>query len=352
MPPIHSTRPFRRRADFTRALPRQTEKANTITMDAQTLPSITVVPGGSSARTPTLSGFERILVPIDFSAPSLRALHYSLALSAGAIQLIHAAEPAGAAFEAIPYMLPETERIAQLEASLTKIAGEHATAGISLTSTVRAGNPSEEIAKLATSWPAQLLVLSTHGRTGLSHLLLGSVAEKIVRQVVCPILVLRKHQRDFVPRHPGQKPKAKLDKILVPVNFTSRSNDALRFAVEFAWRFGGRITLVHCIHPPGFGHSDLSALDAATALEGAKALAEDKLRALLAEEVPNDLAAGMRVLEGPPLGEIPRFAAEENFDLIACGTHARSGVRHALLGSTAEGLVRHAPCPVLIVPAA
>lgn len=302
------------------------------------------------------AGFQRILVPTDFSAPSMKALHYAKALAGGTVQLLYVAEPLAGllASEPVPGIPSDEETAAKLAAELEEIAeGQHA-ANLRITSTVRLGKPAEEIVKLAADWPADLLVLSTHGRTGLAHLLLGSVAEKVIRHATCPVLVLRKHEHGFVPAHAGHLPqpmKPVIQRILLPTDFSARSREAIRFACQCAEWFGGKITLFHAVHIPGpFGTSEFPGIDAAPIVSAANKRANAEIHQLLQQAVPPALADRAIIREGPPLEEIPKLLLQERYDLIICATHGQASLRHALLGSTAEGLVRHALCPVLVVP--
>lgn len=302
------------------------------------------------------AGFQRILVPTDFSPPSMKALHYAKALARGTVQLLHVSEPLAGflATEPVPGTPSDEETAARLAADLEKMAEGQRSANLEITSTVRLGRPAEEIVKLAADWPADLLVLSTHGRTGLRHLLLGSVAEKVLRHTTCPLLVLHKHDHDFAPAHPGRPPqpvKPVIQRILVPTDFSARSREAIRFACQFAAWFGGKITLFHTVHIPGpFGSSEFPGMDAGPIVSAAHQRADAEIQQLLDQAAPAALADRAIVREGPPLDEIPKLAMEGKYDLIICATHSLAPLRHALLGSTAEGLVRHAICPVLVVP--
>ena len=272
------------------------------------------------------------------------------------MQLLYVAEPLAGhlAAESGPGIPSDEETAASLAAELGEIAEGQRVANLRLTSTVRLGKPAEEIVKLAADWPADLLVLSTHGRTGLRHLLLGSVAEKVLRHTTCPVLVLHKHEHDFAPAHPGHLPqpvKPVIQRILVPTDFSARSREAIRFACQFAEWFGGKITLFHTVHIPGpFGTSEFPGIDAAPIVSAANKHAHAEIHQLLEQAVPPALTDRAIVREGPPLEEIPKLVMEGKYDLIICATHSLASLRHALLGSTAEGLVRHAFCPVLVLP--
>lgn len=296
---------------------------------------------------------QRILVPTDFSPPSLKALHYARALRKGEIQLLHVIEPpmAMAGFDPIGILIPEEEQIRRTREELEKIAAEQPISGLTISAAARPGIPATEIVKLAQEWPADLLVLSTHGRTGLAHALAGSVAEKVIRHCPCPMLLVRKHERDFAIAEVGRPPELRLLRILVPTDFSARALSALRFAIRFAESYGGKISLLHSLHVEGFFcPSKFPGCETAGSVADLKNGAWRAIHRLAEQEVPKPLAGGTSVTVGSPLEEIPKIADLGRYDLIICATHGVAPIRHAILGSTAERLVWHSPCPVLVVP--
>jgi nucleotide-binding universal stress UspA family protein len=142
------------------------------------------------------------------------------------------------------------------------------------------------------------------------------------------------------------------EKILVPVDFSIHSREALRMAVELGRQFQSAITLVHVFEPAVYALPDGYVIFTPQQLEGfirefERQLESDKQEALR-------LGAGhvdTRLLEGFPAAEITRYASEAHSDLIVMGTHGRTGPKHLLLGSVAERVVRTAPCPVLTLKA-
>ena len=144
---------------------------------------------------------ERILVPLDFSAPSLEALDYAADLGAllGAeIVLIHvvqpvyyAADPFGTG-DILGAALDEVQRAGR--EGLDRLAAGVRKRRLTARTLVRVGPPPHTIVETAMQLGADLIVMSTHGRTGVSHLLMGSVAEGVVRTALCPVLTM----------HPGE----------------------------------------------------------------------------------------------------------------------------------------------------
>lgn len=143
--------------------------------------------------------FRRILVPTDFSEPSSRALDYAAALAAGlgaAINLIHVLHDPFTAQAAWEFYVPESPEVQERKyqdarARLAALAEGAAARGVPIATEVRLGNPMDEINAAAVDYGSDLIVMSTHGRTGLPHLLLGSIAERVLRTAPCPVLALR-----------------------------------------------------------------------------------------------------------------------------------------------------------------
>jgi len=141
----------------------------------------------------------------------------------------------------------------------------------------------------------------------------------------------------------------RLKKILVPIDFSGCSKKALRYAIPFAQLHQAEIILLY-VTPSStlvggeYGIVDVTALDADLRVNG-----EKRLREFAAEEIPPRLTAQTVVRTGSPTGEIVDLAAKLPADVIVISTHGYSGLKHVLLGSVAEHVVRHAPCPVLVV---
>ena len=136
--------------------------------------------------------------------------------------------------------------------------------------------------------------------------------------------------------------------ILVPIDFSATSEKALRYAVRMAEQFGSRITLLNVVQPVAtadFAYHPLM-LEMDKAKDSAKARLDTLCRKLI---VPSRLIERTLVRYGTPFAEIAAAAKSLKVDLIILTTHGYTGLKHVLLGSTAERVVRHAPCPVLTV---
>ena len=139
-----------------------------------------------------------------------------------------------------------------------------------------------------------------------------------------------------------------IKKILVPIDFSDYSKSSLKYAANFASKFNARITLIYVvepvIYPPDFSMGQI-AIPSVNAEWDTKA--KEELEKLGEQEIPEGVKVSTIIKTGKPFLEIIDTAAEENIDLIIIATHGHSGVEHILFGSTAEKVVRKAPCPVL-----
>ena len=147
---------------------------------------------------------KRILVPMDFSECSKKALQYGLALAKlhnSAITLLYVVpSPSYAAVEygGIDYAALEAQMRADGEKELAMLVVDEVRDKARADIAIRTGSPANEIVEVARELPADLIVVSTRGRTGLKHVLLGSVAEHVVRYAPCPVLVVREKEHDFI----------------------------------------------------------------------------------------------------------------------------------------------------------
>lgn len=147
---------------------------------------------------------KRIVVPVDFSVPSLQALDYAIELSRRFkpdLVVLHALEPLyypvpgdlyGAGYDT-GLVFQELERTAREQ--LARLTAELQKKRVTVRTLLQVGTASQVIVDTAKKLKADLIVMSTHGRTGLSHALIGSVAEKVVRNASCPVLTVRAQKR-------------------------------------------------------------------------------------------------------------------------------------------------------------
>ncbi|MGA7160104.1 MAG: universal stress protein [Bacteroidota bacterium] len=171
---------------------------------------------------------------------------------------------------------------------------------------------------------------------------------------------MKKLQRKKTIRHarkPAPKKKARLQlspialrKILVPIDFSDYSKKALHYAIPFAQQFKASIYLLYVveptIYPADFSFGQIGMPNVENEL---RAKGEQELQELITNEVRGAVPAEAFVKVGLPFVEVVSFAKDEKVELIIVATHGHTGVEHVLFGSTAEKIVRKAPCPVLVV---
>jgi nucleotide-binding universal stress UspA family protein len=290
--------------------------------------------------------FSRILVPTDFSAPSDAALAYARGLAGtfdATLHLLHVLEneflrPVVADPQAL-----ETAALRHLQKRLTDDDRRrfHAIPAIE-----RSDAPADEIVSYARTQDIDLIVMGTHGRSGMAHLLVGSVAEKVVRAAPCPVLTLR----EAPPA--ARRANAGITRILVPTDFSPPSAAALGCARLVAARFGASLCLLHVLEDAVVARSIGSEVYFAESPGIRTARLRDAQERLAHRVAPHDRAqfrATTEVIFGFSARTIVEYAADNEYDLIVMGTHGRTGVAHLLMGSVAESVVRSTSCPVLTV---
>ena len=299
---------------------------------------------------------QNIVVPIDFSEMSAQAIQIAKRLTrrfGASIHLAHvrqfnyAADFVAPVPPMVPFSFMPYEQDAEQTAlkDLKKVASE---CGISSAAcdVLSGAPPFDEICRLGQTIPADLVVMPTHGRTGLKHLFLGSTAERVVQHSTCPVLVTR---GKALQSNNGSQFRIKT--ILVPVDFSSCSREGLRYAIAFATEFGAKIILLHATYL-GYVYSceGTAIYDIPGLQKAARKTAERKMRELIRSVNFGAVKFETVFTEGSPALDICAFAKDRDVNLIITSTHGFTGFTHVLIGSIAEQVVRHAPCSVLVVP--
>jgi len=181
-----------------------------------------------------------------------------------------------------------------------------------------------------------LVVMGTHGRTGLARVLLGSVTEKVIRHAPCSVLAARPRGESSAFTH-----------ILCPIDFSDSSLQAVERAAQIAAPSGAGITLLHIIEIPLTVGGEPPMSDLIEDIE--------KRSVHLLEEWASDLKAKVSVpvtteiqIGSPGPQTLALLDRDPTYDLVVMGSLGRTGIRRVVLGSVAETVVRHAACPVLV----
>lgn len=296
----------------------------------------------------------RILCAVDASAPSAQALRQAMACarwSGADLTVLHVAQPAqvpAGAMLAVPADVSEhdaEESIAKwMSAELGAIGRND---GVCACLVVASGSPAREIVKQAAELPADLVVIGTRGASGVERLLLGSVAERVLRTAPCPVMT--------VPPLGVARSRLPFERVLCALDFSECSLAALEYAMTAAIDFDASLTLAHVIEwpwsePPAPDVRELPEAEAA-ALASFRRRREEYACRHLNTLIPARLSdrCHTRISHGRPHVELLRLADQEHADLIVLGVHGRNPIDIAMFGSTAQHIVRRAFCPVLTV---
>jgi len=273
--------------------------------------------------------FRHILVATDFSEPASWALKSGVGLAStmGAqltlLAVVQPYRPGTLAQSSLTGAAVEAPFLREAEAELNRLREAHVPeeVGVRMEAIVDL-SPAGAITDAAKSWDVDLMVLGTRGQGGFRRLLLGSVAEQVVRHAPCPVLTLGRAAFAGSAHQKG---------VAVAVDLTDGAEPALDAGESLAHAFGVPLTVVHVVADAAEKE------DAEKRLEGLRKIRQ--LPELKGEVVHDD----------DPVDAVVAFAKRTQPELLVVATHGRRGLRRSLLGSVSEHVVRHAPCPVLTV---
>ncbi len=205
-----------------------------------------------------------------------------------------------------------------------------------VTTEIRHGTPAADITAYAEQATVDLIVMGTTGLTGVDRIVLGSVAERVLRQAPVPVITVREDAPET----------DSYERILLPTDGSDHAKMAAEHAIDIASQYGALLYVVGVLDLQEIGGIfDAGGLDQEFVERHEQATRED------VDEIGDRAAEAevdvrTTVTRGTPHEEICAYADESDIDVIVMGTHGRSGVRRALLGSVTESTVRNAPCPV------
>jgi nucleotide-binding universal stress UspA family protein len=289
--------------------------------------------------------FKKIIVPLDGSETAEAILPFveEIAAHTGAeIVLVTAVQQVGVWDAALTLQVLDREdksAVEYLTEQAKKVAGKQRCR-------VLRGDPAEAILRAAGEESADLIAISTHGRSGLARWLFGSTATKLLEAATVPVLFLR-------PKAGEDKgaPGPVVKKILVPLDGSETAMSILNTVEAFAKAMGASLVLFHAVEPiaayPGFETQSVAAV---TVVEEMQAQARQILTRAMEDAKSRGVEATMVVSLDTAVSGILHAADEQKVDLIAIGTHGRGGIGRAVLGSVADGVVRRSadvPCLVL-----
>lgn len=288
--------------------------------------------------------YDRILLPTDGSEWSMAAARHAFALARLDGGTVHALSVVDARhFEK---ELVGTDRDAGMS-----VAEQSAHAAVDhvrtladevdcrVRTSVRQGMPHTTIVDYAASHDVDLVVMGTHGRTGLERFLLGSVAERVLRESSTPVLTVHLDGETETPSYAD---------VLVPTDGSEGSAAALEHALTLATATGGRLHVLSVVDSRAIS----GGFEAGPALPSIRThlerYARDSVEAFRDRATDAGVDSTGTVAVGLPADEIRAFA-EDNADLVVMGTHGRTGLERVILGSVTERVVRTTDVPVLTV---
>jgi nucleotide-binding universal stress UspA family protein len=300
----------------------------------------------------TTSRYHRLLVPLDGSPLAEKGIPAAAALArrgGGVLHLAsvllptprypHTTAEIGQALEREARDRVEGYLAAQAEALSTCY-------GLEAIRAVLKDSPAEALADYARTNAIDLVVMTTHGRSGLGRFWLGSVADRLLRCTATPTLLIRSREE---PQHTDFR------RVLVALDGSPEDEAVLEAALALASLYHEPCcSLVQVIEPPFAICTDMSVYPEqvdATVIEQQEALARSNLERLAERPRALGIAATAHLPVSPAVGaQILELARKLDSDLIAVGSHGRHGAQRLLLGSVADKVVRGAPTPVLVVP--
>ncbi len=299
---------------------------------------------------------DKIIYPTDFGESAEDALRYAVMLGeefGAEVVMMHVLSlyqeggvSPGEQFERMEDYAQKYEDDLHRKAHehIDRVIAKHSASGLKIRKLITRGfSPYQEIIRVAEEENADLIVMGTYGRTGVTHFLFGSTTEQVVRLADCPVLSVRHHAQ-------RTRELSQIKNILLPTDFSEYSKKALPYAVSLAERYKAKLHVLHVfeqrIHPAFYLVDKETPFDLDSGLR-------DRALDALDEFVYNDLRGQIdfkcEVASGKPFLEIINYARDNEIDLILIATHGLTGLQYMIIGSTTERVVRKAPCPVISV---
>jgi nucleotide-binding universal stress UspA family protein len=284
---------------------------------------------------------KKILCPVDFFPASDAAASYAAGLAANydaTVHYLHVMTPMPAG--TYEYMIDTTDIVKSLEESsmreMKEILARARAAGTDAETELRVGDVYDEIKRTIEIERLDLIVMGTHGRRGVERWFMGSTTEKLLRHSPVPLVTISAS---------GEKSfnGPRFRRILVTTDFSEGTADALAYAFSVAQENESEVTLLHVVHDIS---ADLSGKYRDSLLDGVR----KQLDEMVPAEARNWCNIVTRVETGVPYRIILRTVEEERPDLLVMNIHGKGMLDRALLGSTAERVVRAASCPVMMIP--
>lgn len=209
------------------------------------------------------------------------------------------------------------------------------------------GHAANEIARIAEEKDVTLAISASHGRSGLKRLVIGSVTERLMRTLPCPLLVVRSPELDVLA---PEDQEITFQRILVGYDFSPDSSLAFQFGLSLAQEFQSELHLAHVIEPPIYKDLLKPAREQGEKLQqDLRDRLNEKLTGMVPEDAREWCKPRITLLGGLPHEELTKYAVVNNLDLIVLGVRGQNLVEKLFVGSTTDRVIHRAPCPVLSV---
>lgn len=294
--------------------------------------------------------FKKILCATDFSDFSNHTISYGVALAkefGAKLFVSHVIDLSSVAIYGEFQLDPVGQQNRIMEDAATQLKELTGDQPISWEPLITVGKPADEISRAVEEKDIDLVITATRGRSGLKRIILGSVTERLMRTLTCPLLVVNSPEHNFVR---AANREIKIEKILVGCDFSPDSSQALKHALSLAQEFEAELHLAHVIEPPIQPESIGESSSVSEEIQqDYRALLIRKLKEMVPAEASFWCTPQTDLLEGQPYEEIVAYAESKDIDMIVLGVRGHGLVKTLFLGSTTDRVVRKSPCPVLSV---
>jgi nucleotide-binding universal stress UspA family protein len=280
---------------------------------------------------------KKIMVPVDFSEPSKKAVNYGLSLASefkARLVLAHIAP-----FDHLSY-----ERA---KAQLLRLIPPDNRDRLDFEIIVKAGDIRAELLAMVEEAEIDLVVMGSRGRSYFERVLLGSVTERMLRKLHVPVLTVSHLNPEKEIHEPGPVP---LRRIVYATDLTDGSEVGLAFSVRLARGLDAHLTVVHAVHADDASFYGLETAFLPDYASEARAQAAERLNRMVALVSDGGIPISTVLADGVPYEAINNVAAKDNADLIVINLQGKGRLERALLGTTAERVIRTATVPVLSLP--
>ncbi|WP_436927675.1 universal stress protein [Halosimplex amylolyticum] len=284
--------------------------------------------------------YDQILYPTDGSEPAESVLDYSLRIASEHEATIHILNVADTNQDSLTRIQGEVIDVLEREGEkIVNEAAQRATdRGISVVSEVRQGTPSTSIVEYSQQFDIDLIVMPTHGRSGLKRFLIGSVTERVINTAEAPVITVNP-DRDRPLTYPCQN-------LLVPADGSRGAELALREGIAVAKATGATLHLLHVVETGSLGPDARSVLKEGELTERANTIMAEATETATAESFD---AVESEIDYGSPAKKIRTYIQENEIDLAILGTHGETDFSRYMMGGVSAKIVRTSPIPVMWV---